>query len=65
MSKDLMNEELLASADFMMDKIRINVYTEGTMKVTQHNPLFALQRHTVDITERALTSDWFTNKQRI
>ena len=34
MSKDLRNEELLASADPMMDKIRINVYTEGTMKVT-------------------------------
>ena len=28
-----MNEELLASADPMMDNIRINVYTEGTMKV--------------------------------
>ena len=45
MSKDVTNEELLASADPMMDKIRINVYTEGTMKVkstlnvTQHNPL--------------------------
>ena len=33
MSRDLTNEELVASADPKMDKIRINVYTEGTVKV--------------------------------
>ena len=58
MSKNLMNEELLASADPMMDKIRINVYTEGTMKVKSAQPTLCIAFAS---TERTLTSDWFTN----